>query len=51
MFKEVSIKFPVCFRKNSRKLSRVFQECFIEVLFCNFVVAGHSSQLPCQTFL
>ena len=25
-----------------------FQECFIEVLFCNFVVARHSLQLPEQ---
>ena len=38
MLKEVSRKFHVCIRKISRKLSRVLQECFIEVLFCN---VGH----------
>ena len=27
---------------------RVFQECFNEVLFCNFVLAWISSQLPEQ---
>ena len=29
-------------------MSRVFQECFNEVLFCNFIVAWISSQLPEQ---
>ena len=28
-----------------KKIPRVFQECFKEVLFCNFVVAWISSQL------
>ena len=31
-----------------KKISRVCQECFKEVLFCNFVVAWISSQLPEQ---
>ena len=29
----------VCLRKIQQKISRVFQECFNEVLFCNFVAA------------
>ena len=34
------------FQKNFKKeVSRVFQECFNEVLFCNFVLALISSQL------
>ena len=31
-----------------KKVSSVFQETFIEVLFCNFDVARISSQLPEQ---
>ena len=26
----------------------MFQICFIEILFCNYVVAWHASQLPEQ---
>ena len=36
------------FKKISEKVSRVFQKSFNEVLFCNFVVAWISSQLPKQ---
>ena len=46
--KEVSRKFCVVFRKFSRLLLREFKGYFIEILFCNFVVAWHSSQLPKQ---
>ena len=35
-------------RKFQIKVSMVFQECFNEVLFCDFVVARISSQLPEQ---
>ena len=34
-----SVKGHVCFKKISKKVSRVFQECFNEVLFYKFVVA------------
>ena len=34
--------------KMFKKVSRVFQECFNEVLFCNFVLVWISSQLPEQ---
>ena len=40
----VQRKCQVCFKK----ISRVFQECFNKVLFCDFVVAWISSQLPEQ---
>ena len=35
-------------RKFQLKVSRVFQKCFKEVFFCNFVLACISSQLPEQ---
>ena len=35
-------------RKFQVKFSRVFQECFNEVLLCNFVLAWISSQQPEQ---
>ena len=38
----------MCFKNISKKVSRVLQECFNEVLFCNFVLAWISSQLPEQ---
>ena len=38
----------MCFKKISKKISRVFLECFNEVLLCNFVFAWISSQLPEQ---
>ena len=44
-FKE---RFSVCSRKFEKKASRVFQECFHEILFDKFVVAWISSQLPEQ---
>ena len=43
-FKE-SVKWVL---KISNKVSRVFQECFNAVLFCNFVLAWISLQLPEQ---
>ena len=45
MFKE-SVKCVA--RKFPKKVSRVFQECFKEVLFCNFVLSWISLQLPEQ---
>ena len=48
MIKEVSRKFHMCIRKISRILSRVFQECFIDVLFCDVIVSWHLLQLPKQ---
>ena len=39
-FKEVSMEF--------KESVKVFQECFNKVLFCDFVVAWISSQLPEQ---
>ena len=36
------------FQDNLKKASRVFQECFNEVLFDKFFVAWISSQLPEQ---
>ena len=61
-FKSVSRKFQGCFKKVSRvfqgnfkdvsgyfkKVSWMFQECFNKALFCNFVVACKTSQLPEQ---
>ena len=52
-YKEVSRVFKEsvkCVLRNfkKKKVSRVFQECFNEVLFCNFVLALISSQLPEQ---
>ena len=54
--KEVQMAFQGTFKgvnESFMKVSSVFQEnfknfqeCFIYVLFCNFVVAWHSSQLP-----
>ena len=41
-FKEVSKKFQV------PKVSKVFQECFNDVLFCDLVVAWILSKLPEQ---
>ena len=41
-------KWKLCFMKISKKVSRVFQESFDEVFFCNFVVAWISLQLPKQ---
>ena len=43
-----SVKGHVCFKKISKKVSRVFQECFDEILFCNMVVPWISLQLPEQ---
>ena len=39
-------KVSSVFQDNSKKVSLVFQECLNEVLFCDFVVAWISSQLP-----
>ena len=37
------------FQENLKKKGlRVFQECFNEVLFCDFIVAWISSKLPDQ---
>ena len=36
------------FHDNFKKLSKVSQECFNKVLFCDFVVAWFSSQLSEQ---
>ena len=47
-FEEVSKKVLVCFKTIWKKASRVFQECFNEVLFDTFFVAWISSQLPEQ---
>ena len=40
--------FKESIRCVSKKVSRVFHECFNEVLLCNFVVAWISLQLPEQ---
>ena len=55
-FKDILRKFQGCLKKVSsvfqenfkKKVSMVFQEWFNEVLFCNFVFAWISSQLPEQ---
>ena len=41
-------KVPCVFQKNSKKGLKDVSRCFIEFLFCNFVVAWHSSKLPEQ---
>ena len=46
-FKAVLKKCQVCSKKiSNNKVPRVFQECFNEVLFCDFIVAWILSQLP-----
>ena len=51
-FKEILKRFKGLFERRSKgisqKVSKVFQKSFDEVLFCNFVVAWISSQLPEQ---
>ena len=47
-FKEVSKRFKESVKCVSRKFHKKFQESFNEVLFCNFVLAWISSQLPEQ---
>ena len=44
-FKGFWRKCQLCLKK---KVTRMFQECFNEVLFCNFFVVLHSSHLPEQ---
>ena len=51
--KQVSRLFEKSIKGGSRKsikkkIARVFQECFNEVLFCNFVLAWISLKLPEQ---
>ena len=41
-------KYQECLRKFQKKVSKVFQECFNEVLFCDLVVTWISSKLPEQ---
>ena len=47
-FKEVSRvlkkKVKCVLRKFQKKVSRVFQECFNEVLFCDFVLAATQAE-------
>ena len=38
------MKLKGCFKE----VKRVFEECFKDMLFCNFVVPWQSSQLPQQ---
>ena len=47
----VFIKSVKCFKEIQKNVSIMFQECYDEVLFCNFVVEWHSSHIPKQTYM